>query len=337
MRYVPDNDAWVTEDVSISSRDDAMHRRAASLAIFPLFVAALGAFALHAPRWDVARLVRAPASANDILILLAALGLFYPLVALLERWLPHRGEWRRSQGDVRVDVLHLLFTGTVANALFAVTLLGAFIAAGTWLSSRVGGALWPLGWPPLAQLALALALAELGHYVYHRISHEWSWVWPLHAVHHSATRLYWLNATRFNILDLFFLLSLQTLPLIVLGADRAAFLSYTIFAAVYGQLQHCNVELRTGPLDWIFSTPGLHRWHHSLDSREGNHNYGAILSCWDLLFWSFLRPRDRAFTGPIGIAALPRFPSSYLGQQLAPLRWGRIRRENAAGVRPAPR
>jgi len=313
-----------------------MHRRAASLAIFPLFVAALGAFAIRAPRWDLAGAMGAPAAANDTLILLAALTFFYPLVAWLERWLPHRSEWRRAQGDVRADVLHLLITGSAANALFAVTLLGAFIGAGAWLAGRVGGALWPLGWHPLAQLALALALAELGHYAYHRISHESPWVWRLHAAHHSATRLYWLNATRFNILDLFFLLSLQTLPLIVLGADRAAFLSYTIFAAAYGQLQHCNVELRTGLLDWIFSTPGLHRWHHSLDSREGNHNYGAILSCWDLLFRSFWRPRDRDFTGGVGIAALPRFPAGYLGQQLAPFRWAQIRRENA-GAATAPR
>jgi sterol desaturase/sphingolipid hydroxylase (fatty acid hydroxylase superfamily) len=302
-----------------------MLRRAASFAIFPLFVAVLGAFAIRAPRWDFAGPVGAPAAANETLILLSALLLFYPLLALLERWLPHRREWRRAQGDLRADVLHLLFTGVVANALFAATVLGAAIAAGAWLSSELGGALWPLSWPPAVQLALAVALAELGHYAFHRVSHEQPWVWRLHATHHSAPRLYWLNATRFHVIDLFFLLSFQAFPLIALGADRAAFLSYTIFAAAYGQLQHGNIELRTGPLDWIFSTPGLHRWHHSIDAREGNHNYGAILSGWDLLFGSFWRPRGRDFTGPLGIAALPHFPTGYLGQQLSPFRWARIR------------
>ena len=125
--------------------------------------------------------------------------------------------------------------------------------------------------------------------------------------------------------------------MIVLGADRAAFLSYTVFAAVYGQLQHGRIELRTGPLDWIFSTPGLHRWHHSPAARESNHNYGAILTCWDLLFASLWRPRDREFSGPVGIAALPRFSAGYLGQQLAPFRWARIRRENAAANAGAAR
>jgi ornithine lipid hydroxylase len=306
-----------------------MLRRAASVAVFPLLVVALGAYAIRAPGMDLATRLGAPASANDALVLLSTLLIFYPLIALLERWLPHRGEWRRPQGDLRADVLHLLFTGITANALFTATVLGAAIATGAWLSRELGGALWPLGWPPLAQLALAICLAELGHYAFHRISHEQPYVWRLHATHHSAPRLYWLNATRFHVLDLFFLLSFQTFPLIALGVDRSAFLSYAVFAAVYGQLQHGNVELRTGPLDWIFSTPGLHRWHHSRDSKEGNHNYGAILSCWDLVFGSFWRPRGREFRGPLGIGALPRFPTGYLGQQLSPLRWARIRRENA--------
>jgi sterol desaturase/sphingolipid hydroxylase (fatty acid hydroxylase superfamily) len=312
-----------------AQRDHAMVRHAASIAIFPLLVVAMGAYAIRAPSLDLARRLGAPAAANDALILLSALLLFYPVIALLECWLPHRREWRNAQGDLRADVMHLLFTGAIANALFAATALGAAIAASAWLSNQLGAALWPLGWPPLAQLALAIAVAELGHYAFHRISHEQPLIWRLHATHHSAPRLYWLNATRFHVIDLFFLLWFQAFPLIALGADRSALLSYTIFAAVYGQLQHGNLELRTGPLDWIFSTPGLHRWHHSRNSKEGNHNYGAILSGWDLVFGSFWRPRGREFSGPLGIGKLPRFPAGYLGQQLSPLRWARIRLENS--------
>jgi sterol desaturase/sphingolipid hydroxylase (fatty acid hydroxylase superfamily) len=97
---------------------------------------------------------------------------------------------------------------------------------------------------------------------------------------------------------------------------------YTLFAVVYGQLQHANVELRIPrALDRIFSSPGLHRWHHSTDPREGNRNYGAILSLWDLAFGTFFRPRDRDFAGPVGIADLPRFPQRYLAQLSTPFRW----------------
>ena len=205
------------------------------------------------------------------------------------------------------------------------------------LARELGGTLWPLGWPALAQLALALVLAELGHYTFHRISHEWSWVWPLHAPHHSAPRLYWLNATRFNILDLFCLLSFQALAVdrarrgsrgisVVHGRRRrlraaATWQNRAAHGAARLDLQHA----RAAPL------------HHSPAARESNHNYGAILSCWDLLFASLWRPRDREFSGPVGIAALPRFSAGYLGQQLAPFRWARIRRENAAANAGAAR
>ena len=48
--------------------------------------------------------------------------------------------------------------------------------------------------------------------------------------------------------------------------------------------------MRFGWLNFVFNTPGLHRWHHSMDLREGNKNYGENLVCWDLLFGTFANP-----------------------------------------------
>ncbi|HCX67158.1 MAG TPA: sterol desaturase, partial [Rhodobiaceae bacterium] len=31
--------------------------------------------------------------------------------------------------------------------------------------------------------------------------------------------------------------------------------------AVLGILTHCNIEMRCGPLNYVFNTPELHRWH----------------------------------------------------------------------------
>ena len=196
-------------------------------------------------------------------MLLLGILLFYPTVAILERLSPYRAEWNRGQGDTRTDALYLLFAGPSASALFEATLRGAAVGAAAWLTTRLGFSLWPAAWLAVAQLFLAILVAELGHYWFHRISHENAWVWRLHATHHSAPRLYWLNATRFHPLDLFSLLAFQTVPLILAGATPRALLMYSLFSAVYGQLQHANVQLRTGPLDWLFATPGLHRFHHS--------------------------------------------------------------------------
>jgi len=289
--------------------------------ILPVILAALTLVAVAAPRLTIAESLGISVDAGNFLLLGLEIAAFYPLIAALERILPERAEWNRSHEDVRTDLAHLLFSGSLAQLLFQATLGAATVKAGVWLGTRIGARPWPSHAPIIVQMFLAIWIAEFGHYWFHRLSHENALVWRVHAVHHSARRLYWLNATRFQWFDIFSLISLQSIPLLLLGAGREALLPYTMFAAVYGQLQHMNVRVRSPWVDWIFSTPALHRWHHSTDPREGNQNYGAILIFWDQLFGTFFRPRRRAFDAEVGIADLPRFPTSYLAQQLSPLRW----------------
>ena len=303
-------------------------RRAASLALFPLLVTAITAFAVYATTLDVAGRLGLWPEANPPLLAIVAIAIFYTTIAALERAHPYRPEWNLPHGDRRTDVLHLLFSGPISSGAFQVTLRGVVVSAGAWLAARFGASPWPTALPTVVQLYLAILAAEFGHYWFHRLSHENPWVWRLHATHHSAPRLYWLNASRFHPFDLFSLITFQNVPLILLGAPPRVFAMYFLFSLVYGQLQHGNIDLRTRWLDPIFSTPGLHRFHHSTDAREGNANYGAILTLWDVAFRSFFRPGDRAFDGPVGIAGMPAFPRGYLAQLASPFRWASIQRES---------
>jgi len=296
--------------------------------LFPLLVAAITAFAVFGATLDLAGRLGLAREINPALLALLAIAIFYTTIAVLERVHPYRPAWNRAQGDQRTDLLHLLFSGPLSSAAFEATLRGVAVSAAAWLAAQLGVSLWPTSLPAVAQLYLAILVAEFGHYWFHRVSHESPLVWRLHATHHSAPRLYWLNATRFHPFDLFALIAFQNVPLILLGAPPRVFAMYLLFSMVYGQLQHGNIELRTGALDWLFSTPGLHRFHHSTDPREGNANYGAILITWDLVFRSFFRPKDRAFDGRVGIADLPKFPQRYLAQLASPFRWARVTRES---------
>jgi sterol desaturase/sphingolipid hydroxylase (fatty acid hydroxylase superfamily) len=303
-------------------------RHFASVALFPLLVAAMTAFAVIGSTLDLAGPLGLAPPANFLLLSLAAITTFYTAVAMLEQVHPYRAAWNRPAGDRRTDLLHLLFTGPTSSAVFEATLRGVATGAAARFAASLGASLWPASLPAVAQLYLAISVAELGHYWFHRISHERPLVWRLHATHHSAPRLYWLNATRFHPLDLFALITVQNVPLILLGAPTRVFVMYALFQIVYGQLQHGNIALRTGALDWIYSTPCMHRFHHSMDTRVGNANYGAILSIWDHVFRSFLRPHGGRFEGPIGIAAMPRFPRGYLAQLASPFRWKQVERES---------
>lgn len=256
---------------------------------------------------------------------LAALVLFLvtvlPAVAFivfLERVIPHRAEWSRSHGDERTDTLHLFSSYAVQHfGRLALVAMGAGVAG--WLSRSLGGSLWPSAWPMALQVALALVFAELGHYLFHRLSHEWPPLWRLHATHHSAERLYWLNTTRFHVLDILLLQAFSLAPLIVLGVPEPTLLAYSVYVLVFGYVQHSNVDYRAGWLDFVLSTPALHRFHHSADPREGNTNYAGDLMLWDQLFGTFHRPRGAPFAGAIG-NGLDGFPRGFVAQQLSPFR-----------------
>lgn len=300
-------------------------RRTLTRLAYPSIVVALVTWAIVGSRVQIAGALGLPVAANEILLFTLTGLIGFGLLALLERLVPYRSAWQRSHGDVSTDWQHFVITGVIANAVFRGLVAGVLIDAGARLTERIGFSPWPSEWPALAQLLLALVVAEFGHYWLHRFAHEVPLLWRFHAVHHSAPRLYWLNAARFHPLDLLSLMIVESGPLLLLGIDSRALLMFLLFRFLYGQVQHCNIDLgHQGPLDWIFSSHELHRWHHSRDPREGNSNYGAALSCWDQIFRTFFRPSGRDFDAVVGVHGLAAFPQRYIDQVLEPFRRKRM-------------
>jgi sterol desaturase/sphingolipid hydroxylase (fatty acid hydroxylase superfamily) len=255
------------------------------------------------------------------------LAVAYLFLAVSERLLPWHRRWLHSQGDLRTDI-GLFLANSVIGATGAPLLLIGATALGVWLGEAVGGGPWPASGPILAQLALALIIAEAVEYGFHRAMHEVPWLWRFHATHHSAPRLYWLNAARFHPIDLFFVGVLKMVPLAALGAGAPVLALVNLFSGVHGAFQHANVPVRVGPLNWIFSMTELHRWHHSRAMEEANHNYGGNLILWDVIFGTRFLPSDREPSEQIGIEALPHFPTGFWGNLAAPFRWRKVLEES---------
>jgi sterol desaturase/sphingolipid hydroxylase (fatty acid hydroxylase superfamily) len=253
----------------------------------------------------------------------------YAVIALLERAMPYRDGWLHSRGDLRTDSAWFVTNGVLNRMLEPPVLAGA-TWAGAWLSRRAGVGVWPNEWPWLGQLALALLIAEFFEYWFHRLMHENAFLWRFHATHHSAPRLYWLNAVRFHAVDYVAVGIVKLIPLAVLGAGIEVFALVNLFAAVHGAYQHGNVPVRLGPLNWLFSMTELHRWHHSPCVAEANHNYGGNLIFWDLVFGTRYLPADREPPEYIGIEEMPNFPTGYWQQLLSPLRWNSVRSSSMA-------
>lgn len=248
--------------------------------------------------WSLAESGTAPALA----VIAGGASAILPLLAL-QRLLPAEDAWRGRPADFGIDMLHALVT-SVAGDLWRVVSFGAAFAVAAWLTQLFGASIWPSEWPLLAQFALALVIGDFGQYWVHRACHEVDWLWPIHAMHHSSERLYVFSATRSHPLNVIAVYAAQMVPLILLGCDMDVLFLVSLFTAVHGMLQHANVAFDHGPLNFVFATADLHRWHHSARIEESNANYGSNLILWDTVFGTRFLPRDRVHPERMGLEGI---------------------------------
>ncbi len=251
------------------------------------------------------------------------------IIMVLERVNPHAESWNRSRQDVPTDIAHVLLSEVAPPELWNSLFRNVLLVAAAGIAANTGLSLWPAGAHWAIQLCLAMVVSEFGQYWWHRFAHEHDLGWRFHSVHHSPERLYWLNAGRFHPLDTIFSYTLQVTPLILLGCGAEIIALFTLWTAVHGMFQHSNIELRLGPLNWIFSMAELHRWHHSLDTRDQNANYGANIIFWDIVFGTRHHPRDREHQpDDVGFLGMPGFPNRYWGQLAVPFVWRKLKRSD---------
>ena len=234
-------------------------------------------------------------------------------LAVLERGLPYENTWRTTDRELRLDIGHTLLTK--GGGQVAVVTAGLFGLAE--LAAPTASGFWPSDWPLLAQVFLGLLIADFGLYWAHRLAHKTNLLWRFHVVHHSVKRLWFLNTGRFHFFDGLVSLILSQPLLYLVGAPSEIFMWVTGITAIIGLLTHCNVDMRTGALDYVFNTPRLHRWHHSRVASEGNKNYGENMIVWDLVFGTYFNPDRRP---PVDIGTDEVLPDSFLGQLMQPFK-----------------
>ncbi|MFJ2714563.1 sterol desaturase family protein [Pseudomonas sp. NPDC087346] len=242
-------------------------------------------------------------------------------VSFIAEWaLPYEPCWNRPAGDRRRDILHALVNEALnAVGLLALPGLAALLA--------IDGA-WPREWPLWLQLGLAIFIADAGISLMHYASHRVSWLWRLHAVHHSVERLYGFNGLMKHPLHQLLEATSGLLPLLVLGipSQVAALLAFAI--AIQLLLQHSNVDIRMGPLRWIFAWAPLHRFHHMKYGRAGDVNFALFFNVWDWLLGTGFYTREYQIRqGDLGIGSRVDFPRNYVAQLLDPFAAVTLNRE----------
>jgi sterol desaturase/sphingolipid hydroxylase (fatty acid hydroxylase superfamily) len=245
--------------------------------------------------------------------------LLFLVVVACERFVPHRPDWNRADGQLWNDLGHTLFGTAFGAHVGNVATSALFAGAGLWATSKWGGALWPIFWPPVAQVVLVFLVADLGRYVQHRLLHGVPFLWRFHQLHHSGEVLTALKASRSHIVERITQQIFMFGPLIFLGAPAPFVLAYVVPNSAFGLFSHSNADFRLGYLEYVLMGPGSHRLHHSADMVEGNSNFGSALVLWDIVFGTYVNPRARPAPSKMGIANDPT-PKGFLAQIVDPFR-----------------
>lgn len=262
---------------------------------------------------------RATGSSTETAILITSL-VPLAIAMLLERWRPHRAEWSQSRGDVLTDWTSFAVLAGLVQPLLKWASPLIVVAIYGWTGEPVGSIF--SGMPFGLQILVVTLLAEFGKYWGHRLHHTLPALWWLHALHHGSERLYSINNFRVHPLEYTIKHALSLLPLMLLGAPADAILGYIALTQPIQMLQHVNLPLRHGWLNYVFSTNTVHRWHHSTEQREGDSNFGSALVMWDQVFGTFHYPAEDAEPARIGLYATTSYPAgkSFFSQVLSMFR-----------------
>ncbi|MBN8501155.1 MAG: sterol desaturase family protein [Sphingomonadales bacterium] len=230
-----------------------------------------------------------------------------------ERIAPFESQWNRNHGDAPRDIAHALVNE--GSIVVLVLLLPFFASLVPWPS------LWPTALPFWVELLLAIVLLDAGISLAHFASHRIPVLWRFHAVHHSVRRMYGFNGLLKHPVHQLIEISIGTLPWLLLGIPQEVAMVGSFAVAIQLQLQHSNVDMRVGPLAYLWAVAPVHRHHHLASETEGDVNFGLFLTIWDLFLGTAqFGPSNAIRAGQVGIADRPDYPENYLGQLAEPFK-----------------
>src|SRR5262245_5031855 len=230
--------------------------------------------------------------------------------ALVLMVLEHRRPYEPRQRLLRPG----FWDDLVGYALVQSYLLGLLIAHVTsWLDHATGLSRLHLvsAWPVAVQVAFFIVTHDLYIYLFHRLQHRSPLLWRIHEAHHATADVDWLSGSRSHAIEILINQTIEFAPIVLLGAAPEVALIKLTVDALWGMYIHCNVDVRSGRLQWVINGPEMHRWHHALELRNPG-NFSTKFAFWDWLFGTAYLPAGK----PAGYGIAEAFPSGYLAQQL---------------------
>ena len=248
----------------------------------------------------------------DIIILAV---IFIPI----ELFLPKRVDQTKFHDEWKTDAVYFAIAHLIVQyTAIAVKLPAEALLAGEWVD-QLHAMVSHL--PFIAQLLLAMLLADLFQYAAHRAFHSFPVLWRFHAVHHSIRSIDWVAGSRLHLVDVLATRAFSYLPLYALGLPMEVFYAYVAIVSIQAVAAHANTRIPFGPLKYVFVTPQYHHWHHSDDRRYYDKNFAIHFPMIDWLFGTYHLPGEAwPESTRLGDEVMPK---GFWRQFLYPFRSGR--------------
>jgi sterol desaturase/sphingolipid hydroxylase (fatty acid hydroxylase superfamily) len=168
-----------------------------------------------------------------------------------------------------------------------------------WVSQEADFVSATVPWP--IAFLVSVVILDFLTYLGHRLLHT-KYLWHTHAAHHSVEHLYWFGGTRaspFHVAEQLMWGALLGLVWPVNGG-LSGFVVATIIYICIQHFNHANLNVRLGPLEWLFVVPRYHFVHHGAASLN-NSNFGFLLTTWDRMLGTYRNPDDVGQHFPLGL------------------------------------
>lgn len=213
-----------------------------------------------------------------------ALAAVFVLTYLAEHIIPQRKEiidYKHDLKNILVGVFNLVLIAVVGMQ---------FQKAIEWLNNKHFGLLQLFNIPSIVAIVIGVLLIDIFMYWWHRINHQWRFLWYFHKFHHVDTKLNSTSALRFHAGELLLSYVTKIIAFSLLGISLSAVLVHSLLFFPIVVFHHSNLKISER---WdllmrkFIVTPRMHRIHHSVIKSETNSNYSSVLPYWDRIFRSY--------------------------------------------------
>jgi len=196
----------------------------------------------------------------------------------------------------------IAFHGGIAGLNTVIVRLFAYVPLMLWTvyveEEGWGISRW-LGLVGWVEIIASLVVLDFFDYLWHRANHRVRFLWRFHKAHHADTAMDVTTALRFHPGELLISALVKALWVVVWGPTVVAWFLFEALVSLCAQFHHTNVDFPNRVerwLSWVIVTPRFHAAHHAVDQRYGNSDFSTILSIWDRLFRTYVRPADDGAT-----------------------------------------